>query len=94
MTKDDKEKAIRDAAAACHAANVEADMQPVSRHLLSQGHPFGGDFCFVLCVAFEVGNHVARGEGFKDQFDRSTQLMRALMEKRAATATAMAAVQP
>lgn len=80
LTKQEKEAMIRDAAQVCYEAGVEADMLPVSTHLLSVGHTYGGDFCFVLCVAAAVGDLQAVAEGFESQTDRAVKRMRAKMK--------------
>ena len=77
LTKQEKEAMIRAAAQICYEAGVEPDMLPVSEHLLSVGHAYGGDFCFVLCVAAAVADLQAVAEGFASQLDRAVQRMAA-----------------
>lgn len=73
MTKQEKEAMIQQAAQAAFDAGVEPEMEPVSRHLQAAGHPYGRDFCFVLCVATDIGHMHARAEGYRDQWDRAGQ---------------------
>ncbi len=80
LTKQEKEAMIRDAAQVCYEAGVEADMLPVSTHLVQAGYAYGGDFCFVLCVAAAVGDLQAVAEGFESQLDRAVKRMEARRE--------------
>jgi len=38
-----------------YIGNVEPEMFPVSDALRNIGHPYWNDFCFVFCVACDIG---------------------------------------